>query len=330
MPRSYLEPEIWDSQLRRTLLRQSPRESETYVYTIDVVGTCNLRCPTCPVGNSSGSQRPTGFMPLDLFERILDKIVVEAVTPHPAIWLFNWGEPLLHPELPSLIAAIKRRGLTCHLSSNLNITKGLQAVVKAGPDELKVSLSRFHPAEYQKTHVRGDLNLVKGNLYLLRHWLNHYASPTRVWVGHHIYKGGEAEIPAVAALCQELGFQHHPIAAFFQPLERVIDVLDGKYVADPILQALPEHPKDYVPRLAADRSPHHDCELRFNQTIINFDGSLALCCNVYDAANMLKLNFLDTPHQAIQEARYQHPFCKTCFARGLQYGVRDVRTARAP
>jgi len=50
-----------------------------YMYYIDIVGTCNLRCPSCPVGNYlphdfMDLQRPKGFMKLALFEQILDKI----------------------------------------------------------------------------------------------------------------------------------------------------------------------------------------------------------------------------------------------------------------
>ncbi len=43
-------------------------------------------------------------------------------------------------------------------------------------------------------------------------------------------------------------------------------------------------------RGAAARST---AELRFNQTVINHDGSVALCCTVYDRDNMLDIGFLD-------------------------------------
>jgi len=42
-PRSYLAPEVFDPGQGVTLLRHAPRESASYVYAIDVVGTCNLR-----------------------------------------------------------------------------------------------------------------------------------------------------------------------------------------------------------------------------------------------------------------------------------------------
>lgn len=323
-PRDHLAPEVLDPLQGRALLRYAPRESDTYVYAIDVVGTCNLRCPTCPVGNFPAAQRPRGHMALDLFERILDKIMAEAVAARPAIWLFNWGEPLLHPALGALVRAVKQRGLPCHLSTNLNVTRGLRELAQANPDDLKISLSGFTPERYAITHQRGDLVLVKSNMRLLRRLLDEARATTRVWVGHHLYKGGEADIPAVRALCDELGFEHHPIAAFYQPLERLVDLLEGRGSPDPIVSMLIEPPQVYLPRIAAARSTRHDCELRFNQTVINHDGTVALCCNVYDQPNMLGLDFVDTPHAELEAAKYRHPFCATCMRHGLSYTIRDA------
>lgn len=329
--RADLAPEVWDPVLQRSLLRHAPRESANYVFAIDVVGTCNLRCPTCPVGNSRGVGRAKGTMPLALYEQILDKIVAEQTGGGtPEIWLFNWGEPLLHPQLPQIIEATRRRHLVCKLSSNLNVNKGLREVVAAGPDELKISLSGFRPDAYARTHAGGDLNLVKGNMYLLRHWIDHHRVATKVWVGHHLYRGGEQDLAAVRALCDELGFAHHPAPAFFQPVERLLDVLDGHHPPDPVLDALIEHPSRYIPRLLRQRSPDHDCELRFNQTAINFDGSVALCCTVYDPGNMLGLSFLETPQRAIDEAKYRHPFCATCMGRGTSYALPQAERIQAP
>ena len=216
--------------------------------------------------------------------------------------------PLLHPDLPKFISTVKAHGLACHLSTNLNVERGLYEMIKAEPDDLKISLSGFTPESYSQTHARGELMLVKANLYLLRHYMDKCGSKTRVWVGHHLYKGGETQVPAVKALCDELGFEHHPIPAFYQPLERLMDVLGG-HTHPQVLDSLIEHPSVYIPRIRSQQSGRHDCELRFNQTVINHDGSLALCCNVYDNENMLNLSFIDTPHAEIEQARYQHPFC---------------------
>lgn len=328
-PRDYLAPEIFDAQEGRVLRRQAPRESGTYVYAIDVSGTCNLKCPTCPVGNSPLGGRPRGFMEVDLFQRILEKVKRDGAAPRPDIFLFSWGEPLLHPKIGDLIRIVNAAGLSSTLSTNLNVDRGLADVAKANPAALKISLSGFTPETYERTHVKGDLSLVKANLYRLRHELDKHKATTRVWVGHHLYRNNRDQVPMVAAVCQELGFEHHPIVAFFQPLERLLEVVERRGPPHPILDELIDHPRDYVPRLKASRSGRYDCELRFNQTAINFDGSVALCCSVYDEANMLGVQFLDHSHAELEARKYAHPFCKTCMAAGMQYAPADLMAGTA-
>ena len=325
---AYLPAETVDPVQRRTLRRYAPREGNRYIYTIDIVGTCNLRCPTCPVGNTPLDDRPRGFMDPALFDRILTKIVAESPHPDPQIWLFNWGEPLLHPELPRIVRSIRERGLESYLSSNLNVReKTLDALIAEDPTDLKISLSGASERTYEKTHVRGRFSVVERNMRVLRQCLDRHEASTRVWVGHHVYRHNRHELEDMANLCAELGFAHHPVPAFFQPLEALVQIAEGTYSGNPVLEDLIEHPKHYIERFRQVRDDRFDCELRFNQTIINHDGSVALCCSVYTRPNQLDIQFLDYPREAIEARKYGHSFCSTCYRHGLQYApvkIHDV------
>ncbi|MFK7958125.1 MAG: radical SAM protein [Lysobacterales bacterium] len=326
----YLAPEAGNEN--RTFLRHAPREvsgpSAQYVYAIDIVGTCNLRCPTCPVGNAPLGDRTRGFMSPEMFHEVVAKILDERPSSDPQIWLFNWGEPLLHPQLPTFIEHLNQVGLRSYLSSNLNIRKGLEAMVRANPTDLKVSLSGASEATYQQTHVRGKFAVVEANMRELRRLLDRHQATTNVWVGHHIYRHNQHEIGDMAALCQELNFAHQPVMAFYQPLEALVDIAEGGDEATkPVLDLLIEPPQRYIKRFANVRDQRFDCELRFNQTVINHDGSVALCCSTYTRANQLAVGFLDEPHEQLQARKYAHSFCATCYRHGLQHAptrVHDV------
>lgn len=328
----YLAPEAWSSAQGETFLRHRPRESgaqSDYIYSIDIVGTCNLRCPTCPVGNTPLEGRSRGFMPPQLFARILAKIQAESPSSNPQIWLFNWGEPLLHPKLPQIIDQIRAAGLRSYLSSNLNIHKGLDEVIAANPTDLKISLSGASARTYEKTHVRGKFATVENNMRKIRAALDRHGSTTHVWVGHHVYQHNRHELDRMQALCNELNFDHHPVPAFYQPLEALVALAENPAAPEPeILDLLLEHPRSYLQRFARVRDRRFDCELRFNQTVINHDGSVALCCSVYTQPNQLAVNFLDEPHARIEGRKYDHDFCTRCYRHGLQYApsrVHDVR-----
>ncbi|AKS41369.1 radical SAM protein [Wenzhouxiangella marina] len=318
-PPSWLEPEVYDPLQQRTLYRSSPREGSSYIYTIDVVGTCNLRCPSCPVGNRPDSERARGFMPLDRFTAIIDKIQAESPSRDPEIWLFNWGEPLLHPELPAMIGLLNARGLPSFLSTNLNVRKGLDALIEAAPGTIKISLSGFSEDSYARTHTRGKLALVRQNLERLRELIDRHQARTRVWVGQHVYRHNLDEVEAVGELCRALGFEHRPIAAFYQPMEKLLDIAEGRMVDEPVMKLMLEHPAEYLPRIAARQDRRYDCELRSNQTVINHDGQVALCCSVYEPENLLGVDFLTTSRADIEARKYRHPTCQRCYRAGLAY-----------
>jgi MoaA/NifB/PqqE/SkfB family radical SAM enzyme len=326
-PRDYLAPEVEDRSLGRVLRRYSPREGAGYIYVIDIVGTCNLRCPTCPVGNSVLGARPRGMMKMEMFRRIVAKIRAESPSPRPHINLFNWGEPLLHPQLPAFIRILREAGMESHLSTNLNIRRGLEAMVRAGPDDLKLSLSGFTPETYERSHAGGDLERVKANMIALREMLDRHNAPTNVWVSHHLYRHNLHEADAVRAFCTSLRFTYNPIQAFYMPLERVADLLDGKPNSGDsgIVAELLLDPVENNRRIASRRGGGFDCELRFNQTVINHDGTVALCCSVYDQSNMLGFEFLDHPHADIERHKYEHSFCKKCIKANLHYTRLELR-----
>ncbi len=326
-PPKYLSLEVYSHSQQTSLLRYSPREASQYIYSIDIVGTCNLRCPSCPVGNTDLGQRPQGFMQLDLFKDILAKIIQESPDPEPQIWLFNWGEPLLHPQVAGFVQAINEHGLKSYLSSNLNVRKGIDSLIAAAPTDLKISLSGASKETYAQTHVRGKFDLVVENMHKIRRALDRHQSDTHVWVGQHIYQHNLNEISQMAELCRQLKFAHHPIPAFYQPLEALLEIAQEKDINAPVLDLLLEHPAKYIRRFQEHRDNRYDCELRFNQTVINYDGSVALCCSVYKPENQLGISFLGQNFSAIEKLKYQHSFCTSCYKYGLQYApsrIHDV------
>ena len=90
---------------------------------IDISGRCNLRCRSCQVANhhkESFSYSGRGLMSFELFCKILDKVQMEL--PYClGVFLFNYGEPLLSPDLPRMIHEIHSRGMIAIISSNLSL-----------------------------------------------------------------------------------------------------------------------------------------------------------------------------------------------------------------
>jgi len=112
-------------------------------YAIDVVGTCNLKCPSCARRENNVAAAPSykGLMDFDLFVRILDKIEQNRPGERHRISLFVWGEPLMHNRIGDIVSEVNRRGWDALISTNGNAPKHLEAAIRAKPTVFSVSLS---------------------------------------------------------------------------------------------------------------------------------------------------------------------------------------------
>lgn len=328
----YLKAYAHDSAQGKWLKRYSPYEKNNYIYAIDIVGTCNLRCPSCPVGNMPNEPRAKGFMTLELFQEILQKIKMESPVVNPEIWLFNWGEPLLHPKIREIIEVVRSYGWAVVVSTNLNVKRGLEDLAISAPTSIKISISGVTDKNYSITHERGDIKLVKENLVLLKKYIEQHQShlgqekKTNVYLGYHLYKDNLDEAVVAANLAKELGFGYAENPAIIQPVEKMMAILENNptSVDENLINRLLVHPKLLTKNISSKRSGTYDCELRFNMTSINHDGSVGLCCSTYSNANQIAPDFMKISHQELESMKYSNDFCKKCSNMSLNYSLCDV------
>jgi len=288
-------------------------------YTIDVVGTCNLVCPTC-AHSIDGEKYPRGMMSFENFKQVLDKIKreVEVVT---HVSLYSWGEPFLHPDLPKIIKHLHSNGIAAAVSSNLSIKSAdqIRDVIQARPEYLKVSISGYYPDVYDLTHTGGDINLVKSNLYRVKHYIDKYNAGTFVDVNYHLYNNNnQKNLNKMQELCDELGFSLSATYALVMPLERCLDHCDAiedpqtKALADILLVGIDEGleiTKDF-------RS--NSCPFKDNQMNINWDMKVPVCCVVFNKeGTIVSDNFLESSLAEIHAGKDAAEICKKCMDYGL-------------
>jgi len=106
------------------------------IYMFEPTNQCNLNCPLCPTGNKS-CRRPAGFMDPALFEKAME---IERIN-NRRIWLWGWGEPLLHAGLSQMVAAAKKRNNTIEIQSNGTASyESYRPLIEAGLDILTISM----------------------------------------------------------------------------------------------------------------------------------------------------------------------------------------------
>ena len=290
-------------------------------YTIDILGSCNLKCPSCP-HSIIGTEVPKGSMTIETFKSVFDKIMTD--TPSIShISLYSWGEPFLHPYLDKIIDYVHEKNVAVALSSNLSIKFGdrIERIIKANPDYLKVSLSGFYPKAYNNTHTGGDINLVKKNLILIKSLLDKYNAKTLIDINYHLYKDNSGEnIKQMEKFADDLGFVISKTYALVMPLERVISHLENnpdfqtKQLENNLLVTIDEG----IKASSKFSLPKNTCPFRENQININSDLTVPVCCVVWERdKNVVAENFLKTNLNEINLNKKQVKLCNKCMKLNL-------------
>jgi MoaA/NifB/PqqE/SkfB family radical SAM enzyme len=309
---------------------------QSFFFNIDVVGSCNLRCPSCPVGNSSDILNPKGFMEPELLNQIMKKATSECNVA--GVGLFNWTEPLLHPRLPELVNIVQSYGVPCTISSNLNIIKNVDSLLAANPSSFRISNSGFTQDVYSATHRGGNIERVKSNMIELSEAKKRTGSKTQIHLLYHRYLTNLHEEPLMKKFANQLGFDFSPVWAFMMPLEKVLSYAENINNLERSILT----PDDFkvVNKLAlslkeslevSTKYNYKSCTLRDDQITLDFNGNVQLCCAVFDSNKFTLTSFIETDVSDIQSMKYSEnseKTCSNCMKNGIHvyatYGTKEL------
>ncbi len=128
---------------------------------LEITNHCNLYCTICPVNTTM--QRVKGFMDPDLFRKVIDEN-----SDFDFVLTFQWGEPLLHPQVFDLVRYAADKGVRAMLTSNgTRLDPGRRArLLDCGLDRITFSVdgdkeSHERIRGYSYDRLRADIMLLK-------------------------------------------------------------------------------------------------------------------------------------------------------------------------
>lgn len=141
--------EYWLDEREGSLLLH-PRKPDARKLYIEATTECNLQCRTC-IRNVWTD--PQAHMPWDTFQHILDG--ARGLPELKRVIFTSFGEPLTHPRLLDMIAAVRQSGLAVTLGTNglLLKPKFVQELIRLGVDRVIVSIDGGQPETY--ADIRG-------------------------------------------------------------------------------------------------------------------------------------------------------------------------------
>jgi MoaA/NifB/PqqE/SkfB family radical SAM enzyme len=199
-PRRFVNYQVvkWQQARGHTKLWGSP-----LILTIEPTNACNLRCPHCFTG--MGEQgREKSMVDMGFYQRVIDELGASLLH----MELYNWGEPLLHKQLPEMIRIAADRGISTTISTNFSLRLDeakAEEIVRSGLAVLGVSLDGATQGSYEQYRVRGNLETVLHNCRLINNVKRRLgsATPEMIWE-YHIFSHNKHEIEDARKMAEEL------------------------------------------------------------------------------------------------------------------------------
>lgn len=263
------------SLLQRELREQRPvLASHPTTLTLDPASVCNLRCPFCPTGGGYGDF-PRTMLSAEQFSRIVGNLRVDLIQ---RVELYNWGEPLLNPNLPDFIRFFSERRAETEISTNLSQRDYdeayLATLVSSGLSVLIVSVDGATQETYERYRIRGNLERVLANMRRLSEVKRELRSETpRVVFKMLLNRHNQDEVEAAERLARECGADFLLNEKFWCPDEVREEWAAGDTSVPTPVQGYTIEPEEVISTY---------CRQLWESVIVTSTGDVHPCCLTYE------------------------------------------------
>jgi MoaA/NifB/PqqE/SkfB family radical SAM enzyme len=237
---------------------------------------CNLHCPACPTGLGL-DLRPTVSIKEDLFKAAIDEIGDYVFR----LYMYNWGEPLLHKQTPEMIRYAKDKDIEIFLSTNLSIKLTddyIERLVRSGLDNLIVSLDGVTEETYVKYRRNGNFNLVRENIRRINAMKEKLGlqTPKIVWQ-FLVFRHNEHELPQALAEYKEWGADEITVGPAIMPLEPHNEGFEPSTIPEYNMYHADHHVQTEARR---QMDSGRACTWLYGVFVLNPNGKVSPCCAV--------------------------------------------------
>jgi pyruvate-formate lyase-activating enzyme len=282
--------------------------SEKDVLVIEI-SSCNLKCAMCARSAVLDlKEKRGGMMDLDLFKKVIDKVVTEKFK-FRDLMFGNWGEPLLNPLFQNMVKYAKSKLPNTIVSTFTNLTclKDPKAIISSGLDRMWISVSGMTQEVYSKNHIGGDINIVLNNLKELIHYKKQLNSNIKLIMRFHEYAYNKGDSVIAKKFCDDTGIEFEQHWCYIPCAEANIKYHQNKQELGRFYgQFIDMKQEDSLMRKLDD---YRDCAWLNESVVINYDSRLYRCCGVYEDQYLLG-SFFDYKIRDIQNIKSK--ICKLC------------------
>jgi MoaA/NifB/PqqE/SkfB family radical SAM enzyme len=252
--------------------------------TIDPTNVCQLRCPLCPTGYQV-QDRERGHASLHVFEHLMQEIGDYLFF----IDFYNWGEPLLSPQITDLIRLAHDRGIVTNISTNLSLRlseERIQRIVESGLSSIVCAIDGASQETYATYRRRGKFDLAFDNMRRIIQIRNRLGlrRPVVCWQ-FLVFRFNQHERARAQQLAADIGVDRLNFQAPYLDEDRfALSATDHALVKEwtPDDPAFNRYHTAHPEYAGAGVKIRRRCDWHYISTAINWDGSVAPCCTVFE------------------------------------------------
>ena len=288
---------------------------------IDITNTCNAKCPFCITGKHKPAIKK--YIEPEVFNNVLISLIRnKTIIDDSVIYLYNWGEPFLHPRLSELVNILNTHKLHFGLSTNGSIEVNLIDNFSRNLAFLKFSLSGFSQESYNKIHGF-NFEKVLLNIERIIKKVQQQNSKTYIELNFHIYQFNISEIEACRDFAKKLNVHISPYLAILNHWDNLNLYLEKKLPYDDLSEVSQKLLMYSFNDLLKASPPNYKCP-QFDMLVIDENANVCGCCQLpLDNKNYLCGNILTDDWEAILKNKTSMIVCKNCIKSGLSYYINN-------
>ncbi|HMK50363.1 MAG TPA: radical SAM protein [Thermodesulfovibrionales bacterium] len=286
---------------------------------IEPTNFCNLKCPVCPAGGF-GFERARRHMRPEEFKSIIDDM--EKYLLFMTLW--DWGEPLLNPDLPEMVRYAADRDIKTVASTNCNCNNFhdrdyLERLLRSGLSTLILAVDSVDPDRYQIYRIGGELQRALDGIKRTVAMKKKIGGGPILMMRMVAMQHNEHEIVPMRKLARGLGVDRFSV--------KTVNPLYTSEFSDKDI--VPRNPKyrryDYKKGTYERIAINYHCDVINRQCTIHSNGDVVPCCWCYDnnyvAGNCLvgggitnvwnSAGFKNLRKQIVGD-KDSVPYCRTC------------------
>ncbi len=289
----------------------------------DISGVCNSNCKYCCNGKNSISgdyhKKMSRIMTPETFSNTLDYLTSKGII-HPektVIYLFNWGDPFIHPQFGTMLEIVSSRGYKYNLSTNGSIVKDIPLSAVQYLQSISFSMPGFSQESYDRIHGF-DFNTICNNIKTIVNQIRSISNHVMLTLNYHKYQFNLHEIEASKEFCYNLGMGHFQFFAYFT----------GYTMAKMFYEGF-EVPKD---ELILDeleqiriRKPYGWVCPQYSGLTLDVNANVLQCCatDKMVEGNIIG-NVKETDFDTLTNTRMRSEACKLCYEMGHCYVIHNA------